>query len=261
MPTATVNGATLNYRVEGPDGAPWLTLSNSLAANLSMWDPQAEAFNADYRVLRYDTRGHGGSAPVGGDYSFDMLVGDVVGLWDALDIGKSHFCGLSLGGMTGIGLALGHAGRLDKAVICDCRADAPPFFVDMWVERRAGIQDKGIDAVVEGNLERWFTPEYLANPTPLLDDVRAMIRTTSNEGFLGCTAALMKLDYLPRLGGIGVPALYVVGANDGPHPEVMQAMHERTPGSQFAVIDNAAHLANLEQPAAFNKTVAAFLAS
>lgn len=259
MPKADVNGVSLNYRIDGPEGAPWLTFSNSLAADLTMWDPQVGPLADRFRVLRYDTRGHGDSSGPEGDYSFDDLVGDVAGLWDALGVDRSRYVGLSLGGMTGLGLALDHANRLDRAVICDCRADAPEFFVNMWLERRAGLAKNGIEAVVEGNLERWFTEAYRAEDPPLLDDVRAMIRRTSAEGFVGCTGALMSLDYMRRIGAVAVPMLFVVGADDGPHPDVMRAMHEAVAGSKLAVIDNAAHLPNLERPQAFNAAIAAFL--
>ena len=259
MPKAEVNGVALNYRIDGPDGAPWLTFSNSLAADMTMWDPQIGALADRFRVLRYDTRGHGDSSGPAGDYSFDDLVGDVVGLWDALDIARSRFVGLSLGGMTGLGLMLDHPSRVERAVICDCRADAPEFFVNMWIERRAALAENGIEAVVEGNLERWFTDAYRAQNPPLLDDVRAMIRRTSNAGFVGCTGALMTLDYMRRIDAITTPTLFVVGAQDGPHPDVMRTMHAAVPGSTLAVIDDAAHLPNLEQPDAFNAAIAAFL--
>lgn len=261
MATATVNGADLNYRIEGPEGAPWLTFSNSLATDMALWDDQAAALRDRFRILRYDTRGHGGSSGPSGDYSFDELVSDVVGLWDHLGIESSSLVGLSLGGMTGLGLLLAHPERVTQAAICDCRADAPQMFYDMWVERRAAYRDHGIEAVVEGNLQRWFTPEFLATNPPMLDGVRAMIRRTSGNGFIGCTGALMTLDYLKDLPKITGDVLFVVGAQDGPHPDAMRQMHEAVPGSGYEVIEDAAHLPNLEQPQRFNEILSAYLRS
>ena len=258
MPKASVNGFDLNYQIDGPEGASWLTFSNSLATNLSMWDAQMAALAGPYRTLRYDKRGHGDSDAPMGDYSFPELAEDVVALWDALGIQKSDFCGLSMGGMTGIGLLLDHADRIGKAAICDCRADAPAMFRDMWVERRAGFEAGGIEAVVEGNLERWFTEACRAENPPWLDDVRAMIRTLSATGFMGCTTALMNLDYLKRMDAIRGEVMFLVGAEDGPHPDAMAEMHGKVPGSQFVVIENAAHLPNLEQPEAFNAALKSF---
>lgn len=260
MPTIKANGIEINYRIDGAEGAPWLTFSNSLACDLPLWDGQLAAVEADYRVLRYDTRGHGASEAPAGDYSFDDLIGDVVGLWDALGIARSSFVGLSLGAMTGLGLALDHADRLSKAVICDCRADAPKFFIDMWIERRALLTERGMEGVVEDNIERWFSPGFRAGGSPLLDQVRAMIRRTSQAGFMGCTAALMALDFLPRLGEITVPISFVVGALDGHHPEEMAKMQGLVAGSGITVIEDAAHLPNIEQPAAFTAALVACLA-
>ena len=171
---------------------------------------------------------------------------------------KATIGGLSMGGMTGIGLLLDHADRLGKTAICDCRADAPEMFHDMWVERRADIEKGGIEAVVEGNLQRWFTEECLAENPAWLDDVRAMIRTTSHNGFMGCTSALMNLDYFKRMDAISGEVMFLVGAQDGFHPDVMAAMHEKVPGSQFVTIEGAAHLPNIEKPDHFNAALKSF---
>ncbi len=258
MPKASVNSIELNYQIDGPEGAPWLTFSNSLACNLSMWDGQVAVLAGPYRTLRYDKRGHGASDAPAGDYSFPELAKDVVGLWDALGIETSDYCGLSMGGMTGIGLLLDHADRIGKAAICDCRADAPPMFHDMWFERRGEYEKDGIEAVVEGNLERWFTEACRAENPSWLDAVREMIRTMSANGFIGCTAALMNLDYLKRMDAITGDVMFLVGAQDGPHPGAMAEMQGKVAGSSLVVIENAAHLPNLEQPQAFNAALKSY---
>jgi 3-oxoadipate enol-lactonase len=258
MPKASVNGTTLNYVIDGPEDAPWLTFSDSLACNLSMWDGQVAELAGPFRTLRYDKRGHGESDGPAGDYSFPELARDVVALWDHLGIKESDFCGLSMGGMTGIGLLLDHADRIGKAAICDCRADAPPMFHDMWIERRGAYEAGGIEAMVDGNLERWFTEACRQENPPWLEDVRAMIRTTSSNGFMGCTAALMNLDYLKRMDAITGDVMFLVGAQDGPHPDAMAEMQSKVAGSSLVVVENAAHLPNLEQPEAFNAALKSY---
>ena len=255
-----VAGATLHYRIDGSAEAPWVTLSNSIGASLEMWDGQVAALQDRYRLLRYDTRGHGRSAAEGDDFTFPMLVGDVVALWDALGIARSGVVGLSLGGMTALGLALDHPERVVALACCDARADAPPPYVELWNARIAAIRASGVEAVVEPTVERVFSAPFVASPSPVLDRVRAMVRATSANGYIGCGRALQRLAYLPRLGEIRAPALYVVGRQDaGAPPETMRAMHERTPGSRFVEIDPGGHLSNLENPADFNRALAAFL--
>lgn len=260
MPKAKVDGFALHYRVDGRDGAPWLTFGHALTADMSMWAPQVEALERDYRILRYDMRGHGLSDAPAGDYRFADLARDVVALWDALGIERSHFCGLSMGGMTGLGLALDHAGRLNKAVICDCRADAPPDIIKTWRERIEAVRVKGLAAVVDGNLQRWFTTPFRAQNPALLDRIRTTILGTSIDGYLGCAHALITIDYLPRVADIKAPVLFIVGEADGPQPAAMRVMHERVRGSRLTIIDDAAHLPNLERPEAFNRALKAFLA-
>ena len=255
------NGISFNTQVEGSEGAPWVTFSNSLACNLSMWDGQVAALQNDYRILRYDTRGHGGTDAPEGPYSFDMLVGDVIGLWDALGIERGHFIGLSLGGMTALGLALGHGGRLSSITVCNARAEAVPEFRDIWDTRIATVRAKGMEPTIDTTLERWFTPAFAAGDPPVLDHVRDMIRSTAPEGYIGCARALQGLDYLPRLGGISTPALFIAGSGDGATPpEGMRAMHQAVANSRYVELDPAAHISNLEQPEAFNDAISGFLA-
>jgi 3-oxoadipate enol-lactonase len=254
------NGINLNYRVEGPEGAPWVMFSNSLATNLSLWDVQAAELSESFRVLRYDTRGHGKSDAPAGDYSLAMLRDDVLGLLDALEVEKTHIVGISLGGMTALELALATPERLGRIVVCDSRADAPPAFAASFDERVGIVRDKGMDAIVEQTLERWFSPGFHAQKPPGLAAVGDMIRSTSLEGYIGCVRALQKLDLLPRIGGVGVPTLFVSGADDiATPPEAMRAMHDAVPGSQFTLIEPAGHLSNVENPVDFMAAIGPFL--
>jgi len=257
--TIKANGISFRTRISGKAGAPWLTFSNSLATRLEMWDGQAAAFADAYQILQYDTRGHGQTEAPAGDYSWDQLTGDVVALWDHLDIGKSHFVGLSLGGMTGLGLALEQADRLLSLTACDCRADAPEMFQNMWDQRCAGIAEGGIAATLEMTLAAWFTEGFRQAGNPAVEQVRQMILSTPVDGYLGCVGALRQLDYKKRLPEIRTPTLFMVGAFDGPHPAEMQQMQALVEGVRLQVLADAAHISNIEQPVLFNRHLAAFL--
>lgn len=260
MTLVKANGAELLTRIDGPDDGPWLVLSNSLAATHAMWDPQMDLLTAKYRVLRYDSRGHGRSAAPAAPYSFDDLIGDVVGLLDHFGIARCCFMGLSMGGMTGLGLALNHGDRIERLVCCDARADAPPPFAQSWVDRIAVVREKGTAALVDGTLERWFNEAFREGAPKAVIKAGAMIAGTSDEGYVGCAEAIKRLDYLRLLPTMTVPTLYVVGKQDmGAPAEAMAEMAAATPGALYAEIDPAAHIANWENPAAFNAAIAPFL--
>lgn len=253
-------GFRLAASVHGAVGAPWLVLSNSLGATRAMWADQIALFSATYRVLAYDTRGHGASDAPPGPYSFHDLVDDVVALMDQAEAPTASFVGLSLGGMTGLGLALDHPDRLEKLVCCDARADAPPAFVKGWDDRLAAIESGGLAAILAGTMERWFVDEWrTANPERLAR-FEADFLATSLTGYHGCVAALKTLDFAERLPDMKVPTLFVVGAKDmGAPPPAMRAMADATPGARFAEIPDAAHLPNIDARDAFDRVVGEFL--
>ncbi len=254
-------GFRLATRVTGQaEGAPWLVLSNSLGASMMMWDGQLEKLNRTYRVLSYDTRGHGASDAPPGPYSFPDLVGDVIAIMDHCKIAKATFMGLSLGGMTGMGLALSHPDRFDRIVVCDARADNPEPFVKSWDDRMAAIDAGGLKAILNGTMERWFVePWRKANPERLKAFEDAFLKT-SVTGYKGCAEALKTLNYLKDLGAVKVPILYVGGEQDMGAPiAAMGAMSAATPGSALAGIPDAAHLPNVDNPAAFDRAIAPFL--
>ena len=189
------NGIDINYQIDGPDGAPWIVFSNSLATTTAMWDDQAAGLKDKFRVLRYDQRGHGAtSAPVG-RYLFDTLLADALALMDALSIGKAHFAGLSRGGATALGLAERHPDRFDRVIVCDSPCQSTPQSSAQWEDRIKVAQEKGMEALVEPTLGRWFPAETVARNPPHLDKVRGMIRATPVAGFIGCAAALADHDY------------------------------------------------------------------
>ena len=259
---ALVNGFEMEYRIEGKAGAPWVTFSHSLACNLTMWDGQVDALQRNYRILRYDTRGHGGSEAVPGPYDFSMLSADVIALWNSLNISKSHFIGLSLGGMTGLGLGLDHEDRILSLCICNARADRSEGGQQAWAERVSAAREQGMDAIVDSSISRWFTRRAIEANLPVIDKARAMIRSTSIEGYSGGAAAIRQLDYLPQLGRISRPIFFVVGSEDpGTPPAAARAMQRAVSGAALLEIEGAAHLSNLERPEVFNPAIADFLSN
>lgn len=251
---------TLNHAVDGPLDAPAILFSNSLGANLSMWQPQVDFFADRYRVVRYDQRGHGASAVPPGPYSFAGLGDDVLALADALGIERFHFVGLSMGGMTALGLALDHPERLLSVTAANCVAGFPPAGRQTWDERIAAVRAHGLEPLLDATLERWFTAPTRAAQPARMEAVRAMVAATPLEGYLGCCGAIKALDYAARLGEIRVPLLFVAGTHDAGTPAAaMREMQAAVAGSEYVELD-AAHVSNLEQPAAFNAALDAFLA-
>lgn len=261
MQTTSVNGIDIAYRIDGSANLPWIVLSNSLAADHRMWDPQLATLTRTHRVLRYDTRGHGETTATTGPYTFDLLVSDLVGLMDALDIKHADILGLSLGGMTALGLALDHPSHVNRLICCDARADAPAAYADGWHQRVAVAQEKGLSAIVEGTIERWLTDSFRADPgnKDVVTLCRNMILATSVDGFCGCANALTELNYAPRISEIKAPTLCVVGDEDvAATPEIMSAMTSEILNARLVTIDSAAHLANLNNPTAFNGVIKAW---
>ena len=255
-----IPGGRLFTRIDGPDEGPWLVLSNSLATDHTMWNGQMALLTRHFRVLRYDTRGHGASAAPPGPYGFDDLVGDVLAVMNHHGVERAHYVGLSLGGMTGLGLALAHPERVAGLVCCSARADNPEPFVKSWDDRIALVVQGGTGALVPGTIERWLTPAFRAAHPDETASLAAQIRGTSPEGYTGCAAALKTLDYLGRLGRITVPCGYIAGAQDSAAPVgAMQAMADATPGGELVVIPDAAHIANVNNPTAFDAALTRLL--
>lgn len=255
-----IDGRRIGILDEGPRDAPVVTLLHALGANADLWRGEAAALSDRWRVISIDARGHGASDVVAPAGTFDDLVADVVAVWDALGIERSAVVGLSLGGMTAFGLALTHPGRVTGIVAADCRADAPPPFRQMWAARRATLAEGGMAAVAEATLPSWLTAASRAGRPDLVEAVTSMIVSTPPAGYRAITELIEGLDYKARLAEITVPCLMVVGAEDGVHPPEMEAMSALVPGCRLVTLANAAHVANLEQPAAFRAAVVDFLA-
>jgi 3-oxoadipate enol-lactonase len=256
--TIKANGVEIAYRLDGPEAAPVVMLSNSLATNFTMWDAQMPALADRYRVLRYDQRGHGGSQATEPPYSFDMLLEDARGLLLALGIGKVHFCGLSMGGMTGQLFGAKYPGMLRSLVLCDTASKMPdPAAFNARIKVARG---DGMASLAPSTLERWFTAPYRAKTKREMDRVGAMIASTPVEGFAGCCNAIAAMDQTHLLAGIKVPTLIIVGADDpGTTVAHSEIIHREIVGSKLVVLKNAAHLSNIEQAAGFNAALRTFL--
>jgi 3-oxoadipate enol-lactonase len=257
----TANGISVNYTLDGPASAPVVTLSHSLAADLTMWDPQMTALTAKYRVLRYDTRGHGGTDAPSADYTLAQLAEDAKALLGALGIARTHWIGLSMGGMIGQTLALSSPGLFQSLGLCDTSSRIPAEARPVWQERIKTARAQGMDSLVEPTIGRWFTAPFVAAHKDVVDPVRTRIRTTSPQGYAGCCAAISQLDLTDRISAIKVPTLIVVGEEDQGTPvAASRAIQAQIAGSQLEIIKSASHLSNLEQPEEFTRIITAFLA-
>jgi 3-oxoadipate enol-lactonase len=253
------NGIAINYRIDGPERAPWLIFSNSLATSLAMWDEQAAALANSFRVLRYDQRGHGGSDAPAGRYRFDTLLDDALALMDALGINKAHFAGLSMGGATALGLGERRPDRFERIVVADSPCQSTPQSSQQWEERITVAQKQGIEVLVEPTIARWFPAETVASNPPHLDKIRAMIRATPVNGFIGCAAALAAHDYASAAASVKCPTLFIVGEKDGATPAAMAKLNEKLPGSRLVTLPGAGHISNMDRPAEFSRALREFL--
>jgi len=257
---AKVNGIDAYYEIHGKEGAPWLTLSHSLACSVRMWDEQIASFKDRYRILAYDTRGHGRSGAPAGDYTLEQLADDLKGLLDHLKISKTHYCGLSMGGMIGQTFALKYPGILQTLVLADTSSRIPPEVGPMWEERIKVAQTQGMQPLVQPTLERWLTASYRSAHPETVARIGKLIADTPVPGYVGCCHAIPKLNLTARLKEIKAPIQIIVGADDQGTPVAMsQAIHDNAPGSRLDILPNAAHLSNIEQPAAFDRALAEFL--
>ena len=255
------NHIDIHYDIAGNPNGPWLTLSHSLACNLHMWDDQMDVLTQQYRVLRFDTRGHGHSSAPAGDYTLDQMADDVKGLFDALGITRTHWVGLSMGGMIGQTFALKYPGVFHSLVLADTTSRRPPNAAQMWGERITAARAGGLAGVLDSTRARWFSAPYKASATEVMTRIGAQILSTPVDGFAGACAAIAKVNTLDRLKEITYPVFIIVGEEDhGTPPEMARAIHENLPGSELLVIPSAAHLSNVEQAEVFTGALMGFLA-
>lgn len=259
---ATLNGATFNFEVTGPENGPAIVLHHALAGNLSTFHDLARRLSDRFRVVRPDARGHGASDATAAPYSFATLAADMVALLDHLGIPRAHFLGLSMGGMVGQHLGLLHPDRIASLMLVSTTSRIPPDARPMWDERIAAARSSGMTSQVNAALGRWLSPASQETRPELASRLALMIETTPVEGYVGWGHAIRELDITARLSAIRVPTLVVVGALDPGTPvAAAEAIHTQIKGSRFVVMNGVSHMLPLEDPDAFAAIVEDFLAS
>lgn len=257
MPFVELSDARIHYLLEGPVAAPVLAFSNSLGTDFSMWDLQAAEFQKTFRVLRCDTRGHGKSSVTPGPYSIEQLGKDTLGLLDALQLKQIHFCGLSMGGMIGMWLAVNASERLNKLVLCNTGAKIGT--ADVWRSRIEAVRTGGMNSIAPAVIERWLTPAFRSKAPAVAATILQQLEATSPDGYSACCAAVRDFDYRGQLSGIAVQTLVIAGAHDPATPPADgQFIAQHIPGAKYAEL-HAAHLSNIEDSDRFNSEVSAFL--
>lgn len=253
-----VNGAQLAYRFDGPEGGRVVLMSNSLMSSYDMWDATVPALADRYRVLRYDTRGHGRSSTPPGPYTIATLADDAAALLEALGVASAHFVGLSMGGMIGQQLGARYPAKVLSLALCDTASEMPPR--SLWEERLAIAGSEGVPGLAESTLKRWFTQAFIERAPAEIEKVRRMILGTGAEGYIACASAVRDMAQTTMLLGIAAPTLVLTGRED-PACTVAQAtvLHRVIAHSRLLVLEDAAHLSNIEQPAAFNAALRSFI--
>jgi 3-oxoadipate enol-lactonase len=259
VPFVETKDLRMHYELDGPSDASALVLSNSLGTNLSLWDPQLPIFAKSFRVLRYDSRGHGQTSATPGEYSVEMLGRDVIQLLDALNLQRVNFCGLSIGGMTGMWLAANTPQRLKNLVLSN---SAPKIGnADTWNERIRAVREGGTKAVAKQVVDRWFTAEFHAKHPDQITKTRHMIETTSTDGYVGSCAAVRDFDFWEKVGAIRAHTLVIAGTHDqSVPPSDAQKLAKRIPGARYIELP-AAHISNGEAANRFTDEVSTFLGS
>ena len=258
MPVIDADGTPINVSIEGKAGAPVLMFSNSLGTDLHMWDEQAKAFAKDYQVVRYDQRGHGKSGAPAGPYSIERLGRDVLSILNALDMPRVTYCGLSMGGMTGMWLARTAPDRFERMIFSNTapKSQTP----DSWNTRVGMVRAKGLDAIADAVMGIWFTQEFREKDPKTIARMRAMMTSHDPIGYVGCCAAIRDMDQRWAIGDIKLPSLIIAGRGDKATPLAdSEFMADRIAGAELVVLE-AGHISNIEQGAAFTAALEKFLA-
>jgi 3-oxoadipate enol-lactonase len=257
MPRIEVNGVRLFYTLSGKADAPVLMMSNSLGTTLEMWQPQLAALESRFHLLRYDMRGHGKSDVTEAACSIGTLGQDVLSLLDELQIGKVHFCGLSIGGVIGQWLGANAPERLKSLVLCNTAARIGTL--ESWNERIAAVEQGGVASIAQAVIQRWFTPAFrLASPGAVAP-LQAMLLATNPRGYVLLCAALRDMDQRKLVESIRLPT-YVIAGDHDPATTLEDAkfLQERIPGARLVPLP-VAHISNVEAADQFNAAVIEFL--
>ncbi|PWC39624.1 3-oxoadipate enol-lactonase [Azospirillum sp. TSO35-2] len=262
MPFIEAAGITVHYDLTGPAGAPVLLFANSIGTSFQIWDAVVPHLSQRYRVLRYDMRGHGLTevTPVTEEagYSMDTLAGDAVALLDALGIARAHVCGLSIGGMMAQRLAVTAPQRLHGLILCDTAGVIGP--PSIWADRIAAIRARGMAAIADGVMARWFTERFRAERPDQIRGYVAMVGRTTEDGYIGCSMAIRDADLRAANAGIAAPTLVIVGEEDvATPPALARELADGIPGARLAVLPGAAHIPGVEKPAELAALIDGFL--
>jgi len=257
MPVIESNGCPLNVEIAGPERGPTLMLCNSLGTDLHMWDPQLHAFSQIFRLIRYDRRGHGKSGVTKGPYNMETLARDALAIMNGLGVQKVSWCGLSMGGMVGQWLGANAPDRIERLVLSNTHYYYP--MKDFWHDRIKTVSEKGLPAIVKGNMERWFTQEFREREPEVIAHMTDTFLKTPVEGYLACCAAVRDMDHRELLAQIKAPTLVIGGRSDLATPlEAAIHIQKHIPGASLTVLE-AAHISNVEQASAFTGEVLGFL--
>lgn len=258
MPHVQANGITLHYDLRGPEQASVVVFSNSVGATLEMWDAQAAALSGPYRVLRYDTRGHGLSQAVHEPTTVYDLADDLAALLAGLGIVKAHVVGLSLGGMTAQALAVRHPNYLLSLTLI-----ATSAYLQMgWNERIAAVRATGLTGIADAVMQRWFTPAFLASSPNTVAAMRQRFIANDAEGYIACGMAIRDMDLRDTIHAIAVPTLIIAGeADPATTLMMMEDVRSRIVGAEMVILPKVAHILNLEAPEAVNRHLMAFLSA
>ncbi len=250
----------LFVRVEGMHDAPVLLLHHSLATSLYSWDSIVPALSQNYRVIRFDARGHGKSDVPEGPYDFTHLAEDVLRILDQLEVNRAHFLGLSMGGMVGQVLGIEHPDRVSALILASTTSFVPPETGPIWDERIAMMRSGGMQSQIESTIGRWFTQGFLDSGEGHVDRIARMIARTPVEGCISWCEAIKTLNLTDKLGAITAPTLVIVGEDDPGTPvAAARVIHEAIAGSKLVILSGASHQAPVEQPEAFAVAVLEFL--
>jgi 3-oxoadipate enol-lactonase len=256
MPFVTAGAHRIHYQIDGPEGGTPLVFSNSLGTDWRMWEPQMAAL-AGYRVVRYDSRGHGQSAVTPGPYTIEQLGRDALALADGIGLARFHFCGLSMGGMVGMWLGAHAPERIDRLVLCNTAARIHP--PDLWNARIEKVRAEGLPSIADAVVARWFTPAFVAASPAVVARMRGMLLDQPADGYAASCAAVRDMDQRDAIRGIRAPTLVIAGAHDGATPPADgRFIAESIPGARYVELD-AAHISNVEQAPAFTAALVDFL--
>ena len=257
MPDLEREGGRIHWRGEGPPDGPALLFSNSLGSDLDLWRPQIEAV-LGYRVIRYDTRGHGRSQGTS-SWTLDTLGADAIAVLDSAEVERADFVGISLGGMTGMWLGVHAPDRVGKLVLANTGAKIGT--ADTWNQRISAVQTEGLAAIADSVLARWFTPGFAASHPDVVARIRQTLVTTPPSGYIACCEALREADLRHEIAAIKSPVLVVTGTHDLSTPPALgEFVRTRVEGAQLVELP-CAHISNVEQADAFNRAMLDFLSA